>query len=456
MKYAYKTLLSTIALGSAVIFAQAPAAPEATAQATPAVQAAAPATAEQAAAPAAAAPVPAETAPAAEASSATNAPAAPAVNAPATNATAAPAAETAPAEQAAVPAAEQAPAATAEQTAATVPADTAQKAPDSTVAAVAPADSATGGFVADTTTPPPTLLEGTEIAGDIHGFLKLDKSPYLATDMLIVSPNMSLVVEPGVIIYFKPGTGLQVNKGQLVIAGSAVSPVTFRSAYDRPKAGDWLGVTITGDQRAEIRNVQISDAAVGIAVENGSMDIKDAKIENTSVRGVYARNASIAVSDVEFRNNPVALQVANYANAIIDRATFEKNKVAIMNSELAEAHVSSSKIEDNEVGLLNMANSLITFNNTEITKNGQGVSSAEVLAPEIIERVKGNTLDLDNQAEATVSTLPPAPEIPGIEQRPLRASDKIGDIVAQRLEAETRSDSTVARWCVVGNVMFGT
>lgn len=443
MKYAYKTLLSTIALGSAVIFAQAPAATEATAQAAPAVQAAAPATAEQTAAPA-------QAAPAAEASSATNAPAAPAAEAaPATTAEAAPETTAKPDSVAAAPAA-------AEQTAATAPADTAHKAPDSTVAAVAPADSATGGFVADTTTPPPSLLEGTEIAGDIHGFMKLDKSPYLATDMLIVPPNMSLVVEPGVIIYFKPGTGLQVNKGQLVIAGSAVSPVTFRSAYDRPKAGDWLGVTITGDQRAEIRNVQISDAAVGIAVENGSMDLKDAKIENTSVRGVYARNASIAVSDVEFRNNPVALQVANYADAIIDRATFEKNKVAIMNSELAEAHVSSSKIEDNEVGLLNMANSLITLNNTEITKNGQGVSSAEVLAPEIIERVKGNTLDLDNQAEATVSTLPPAPEIPGIEQRPLRASDKIGDIVAERLEDEAKTDSTQARWSVIGNVMLGT
>jgi chemotaxis protein histidine kinase CheA len=221
MKYAYKTLLSTIALGSAVIFAQAPAATEATAQAatttaqaTPAVQAAAPATAEQAAAPA-------QAAPATEASSATtapatNAPAAPAAEtAPATTAEAAPETTAKPDSVAAAPAAaEQATAATAEQTAATVTADTAQKAPDSTVAAVAPADSATGGFVADTTTPPPTLLEGTEIAGDIHGFLKLDKSPYLATDMLIVFPNMSLVVEPGVIIYFKPGTGLQVNKGQ--------------------------------------------------------------------------------------------------------------------------------------------------------------------------------------------------------------------------------------------------
>lgn len=434
MKYAYKTLLSTIAFSSAMIFAQAPAE--------------APAAAQPAATPAAA-PAPEAAAPAQPAAEPAPAPA------PAEAQAAAPAAQPA---DSTVQAAEAAPKTEdkPDSLAAVAPADSAQKAPDSTVAAVAPADSATGGFVADTTTPPPSLLEGTEIAGDIHGFLKLDKSPYIVTETLIVSPNTSLVIAPGVVIYFKPGTGLQVNKGQLVIAGSKVSPVILRSAYDRPKAGDWLGVTITGDDRAEIRNVNISDAAVGIAVENGSMDLKDAKIENTSVRGVYARNASITVNDCEFKNNQVALQVANYANAVIDRGDFEKNKVAIMNSELAETHISSSKVEENEIGVLNMGNSLITLNNTDITKNEQGISSVEVLVPEIIERVKGNTLDLDNQAEAAASTLPPAPEIPGIEQRQVRASDKIGDIVAERLEAETKTDSTQSRWSVIGNVMLGT
>ena len=436
MKYSYKTLLSTIALSSAMAFAQAPAAEQA-----------APATAAEAAAPAAQpAPEAAAPAPAAEAAAPAAEPAAPA-----------PAEAAAPTQAAPEPVAQNdSLAAPADSlAAATVPADSTQKA-DSTVAAATPADSAKTAFVADTTTPPPSLLEGTEIAGDVHGFLKLDKSPYIVTETLIVPPNTSLVIAPGVVIYFKPGTGLQVNKGQLVIAGSKVSPVTLRSAYDRPKAGDWLGVTITGDDRAEIRNVHISDAAVGIAVENGSMDLKDAIIENTSVRGVYARNASIAVSDCEFKNNQVALNISNYADAVIDRATFEKNKVAIMNSELAEAHISSSKVEDNEVGILNMSNSLITLNNTEITKNAQGVSSVEVLDPEIIERVKGNTLDLDNQAEATASTLPPSPEIPGIEQRQVRASDKIGAIVAERLEAESKTDSTQSRWSVIGNVMLGT
>ena len=443
MKYSYKTLLSTIALGSAMIFAQAPAQPVAPA-AQPAPEAQAPAPAAPATpAESAAAPAPAATpAPAAADSTVKEQPApTETATAPAVNDSTAQAAAAKPDSLASAPVAA---------------ADSAQQAPDSTVAAVSAADSATSGFVADTTTPPPSLLEGTEIAGDIHGFLKLDQSPYIATDLLIVPPNTSLVIAPGVVIYFKPGTGIQVNKGQLVIAGTKISPVTLRSAYDRPKAGDWLGVTITGDERAEIRNVQVSDAAVGIAVENGSMDLKDAKIENTSVRGVYLRNASASISDCEFTNNQVALQVSNYAKADIDRGSFEKNNVAIMNSELAEAHVSSAKIEDNEVGILNMGNSLITLNNTEITKNKQGVSSAEVLAPEIIERVKENTLDLDNQASAVAATLPPAPEIPGIEQRPVRASDKIGDIVAERLDAEVKVDSTQSRWSVIGNVMYGS
>lgn len=450
MKYAYKTLISTIALSSAMIFAQAPAeapAPAAAQPAAPAAEQAAPATPTEAAP--ATAPVAQPAAPVAEAPAAQPAPEA---------ATPAPAATEAPATTAEAAPAPEAPAQadSLANTAAAAPADSTQPAPDSTVAATAPADSAASGFVADTTTPPPSLFEGTEIAGDIHGFLKLDKSPYIATDMLIVPPNTSLVIEPGVVIYFKLGTGIQVNKGQLVIAGSKISPVTLRSAFDRSKPGDWQGITITGDQRAEIRNVHISDAAVGIAVENGSMDLKDAKIENTSVRGIYARNASVAISDCEFTNNQVALDVSNYAYADVDRVSFEKNKVAIMNSPLAETHVSSSKIEENELGILNMGNSLITFNNTEITKNEQGVSSVEVLPPEIIESVKGNTLDLDNQAEATASTLPPAPEIPGIEQRQVRASDKIGDIVAERLETETKTDSTQSRWSVIGNVMLGT
>ena len=55
-----------------------------------------------------------------------------------------------------------------------------------------------------------------------------------------------------------------------------------------------------------------------------------------------------------------------------------------------------------------MDNSLITLSNTKIEKNDVGISSAEVLPPEIIENVKSNKLDMNNEAVAAASVLPPA------------------------------------------------
>ena len=489
MKNSYKTLLSSIAIGSVFALAQAPANEAPAAQPAPAV-AEQPAT--QPAAPAeqpAAAPAPAEQAPAAQAPA--QQPAAPAEQAaqPAPAEQAAPqAAEAAPAAEEKV--AEQAPAAndsTAQQpvapadsavasqpastdslaaapaapdsvtAAAAQPADSTQAAPvaDSAAVAAASADSAKFAFVADTTTPPPSLLEGSELAGEVSGFLKIDKSPYLVTENIVVAPNKSLIIEPGVVLYFKTGTGLQVNRGQLVIAGSRISPVTFRSAFDRAKAGDWNGITITGDERAEIRNVVVSDAVAGIAVENGAMDLQNAKIENTAARCIYVRNASVNISDCEFTGNAVGLHISNYAIANVERGTFTKNKVAILNSELAETRVTSTMVAENETGLLNMGNSFITLSNTEIGKNEIGVSSVEVLDPEIIEKVVGNTVDLNNEAAAAVTTLPPSPEIAGVESRPIIPSDKIGIIVTDRINAAVKMDSTKSRWNVLGNVMLG-
>ena len=448
MKHSYKTLISSIALGSALAFAQAvqPAEPVAAADA-PQAQAAQEAPAQ---APAEA-PAP-ESTQAAAAQPATDSTVAKADTTaaaqPATDSTTAKADTTAAAPVAAdstVAAVDSAAAPATDTTAAKV-----DSAATQTVAANA--DSAAAGFVADTTTPPPSPLTGTEISGAIHGFLKTDQSPYLVTGDLSIAPNATLVIEPGVVLYFRTGTGLYVNKGQLVIAGSKISPVQMRSAFDRPRSGDWKGVFITGDERAEIRNLQISDAEVAIAVENGSMDLQNVSVENTSVRGVFARNSEIKVSDCEFSKNRVAVHISNYANGSIERSKFTKNEIGILNSKLANVAVSSTEISENELGVLSMDNSLISLSNTKIENNKIGISSAEVLAPEIIENVKGNELDMNNEAVAAASVLPPNPEIPGVEQRPVRETDKIADIASERAAA---SDTTAKRWTIIGNAMLG-
>lgn len=448
MKHSYKTLISSIALGSALAFAQAvqpaepvPAAEAPQAQAAQEAPAQAPAEAPAPESTQAAAAQPATDSTVAKAD--TTAAAQPAIDSTAAKADTTAAAPVA--ADSTVAAVDSAAAPATDTTAAKV-----DSAATQTVAANA--DSAAAGFVADTTTPPPSPLTGTEISGAIHGFLKTDQSPYLVTGDLSIAPNATLVIEPGVVLYFRTGTGLYVNKGQLVIAGSKTSPVQMRSAFDRPRSGDWKGVFITGDERAEIRNLQISDAEAAIAVENGSMDLQNVSVENTSVRGVFARNSEIKVSDCEFSKNRVAVHVSNYANGSVERSKFTKNEIGILNSKLASVSVSSTDISENDIGILSMDNSLISLSNTKIEKNKIGISSAEVLAPEIIENVKDNELDMNNEAVAASSVLPPNPEIPGVEQRPVRETDKIADIVNERTAA---NDTTAKRWTVIGNAMLG-
>ena len=451
MKHPYKTLISSIALGSALAFAQATQPAEAVPAADTQAQAAqeAPAQAPAADSSQAKAPEPAQAAAAQPVADSTVSKADTTAAAPATAEPSAATPAVAAADSAAAPAADTTAAKADSATTQTAAANADSAA---TQTAAANADSAAAGFVADTATPPPSLLAGTEISGAVHGFMKVDKSPYLVTGDLSVAPNTALVIEPGVVLYFKTGTGLYVNKGQLVIAGSKTLPVQMRSAFDRPKSGDWKGVFISGDERAEIRNLQISDAEVAIAVENGSMDLQNTSVENTSVRGVFARNSEIKVSDCEFSKNRVAVHISNYADGSIERSKFTKNEIAILNSKLANVAVSSTEISENELGVLSMDNSLISLSNTKIEKNKIGISSAEVLAPEIIENVKDNDLDMNNEAVAAASVLPPNPEIPGIEQRAVRATDKIADIVSERAAAK---DTTAKRWTIIGNAMLG-
>ena len=168
MKHSYKTLISSIALGSALAFAQAvqpaepvPAAEAPQAQAAQEAPAQAPTEAPAPESTQAAAAQPATDSTVAKAD--TTAAAQPAIDSTAAKADTTAAAPVA--ADSTVAAVDSAAAPATDTTAAKV-----DSAATQTVAANA--DSAVAGFVADTTMPPPSPLTGTEISGAIHGFLK--------------------------------------------------------------------------------------------------------------------------------------------------------------------------------------------------------------------------------------------------------------------------------------------
>ena len=295
------------------------------------------------------------------------------------------------------------------------------------------------------------MLSGTELSGELRGFLKADKSPYLVNGSISVAPNTVLVIEPGVTVLFTKGSSFNVNQGQLVIAGNSGKPVVLRSALDKPAAGDWKGVTITGENNSEIRNAQIQNAENGIVVENGNLKLEKSTVEGASAYGVYARNASLAISGGTFKNNKVAINLSNYAQAEIERSTFDHNDVALLNSNLSKSAVSSSKFTENETGLVNMGNTILKFNNSSIEQNSVGIASTEVLGTDVLENSKNNKANFSDKAQELLSNLPPEPEVAGVERKALNPSDLAPDV----FDDTDKQDSTRSGWSILGNVMLG-
>ena len=295
------------------------------------------------------------------------------------------------------------------------------------------------------------MLSGTELSGELRGFLKADKSPYLVNGSISVAPNTVLVIEPGVTVLFTKGSSFNVNQGQLVIAGNSGKPVVLRSALDKPAAGDWKGVTIIGENNSEIRNAQIQNAENGIVVENGNLKLENSTVEGASAYGIYARNASLAISGGTFKNNKVAINLSNYAQAEIERSNFDHNDVALLNSNLSKSAVSSSKFTENGTGLVNMGNTILKFSNSSVEQNSVGIASTEVLGTDVLENSKNNKANFSDKAQEILSNLPPEPEVAGVERKALNPSDLAPDV----FDDSDKQDSTRSGWSILGNVMLG-
>ena len=83
---------------------------------------------------------------------------------------------------------------------------------------------------------------------------------------------------------------------------------------------------------------------------------------------------------------------------------------------------------------MNMGNSILNFTNTKVEKNNVGLSSIEVVAPSVLESISNNRIDFNNTAMAVAATLPPSPEIPGVESRPLAADQKVETLAQKNID----------------------
>lgn len=295
-------------------------------------------------------------------------------------------------------------------------------------------------------------LASTEISGEIHGLLTIDKSPYIVTGNLTVEENNALFIQPGVTLLFNPGTALYVDRGQLTISGTTDDPVIF-SPKDSASSTPWNGLYLTGDETFFLKGLIIDGSEVGIAMEQATLNLQSSIISNTTARGIFVRDGSLTAIGCEFNNNKgVGLHVSNYATANVDRTIFSKNKVGLLNSELANTIVTGSEFYENDYGVMGKENTMFYFHQSEIHNNKVGAAGIDILDPSVIESVSTNEKNFKATSIDYLATLPPNPSIPGIESRAIDPTDKIGTLTNKAYEKITSSPKN---WSVIGNVMLG-
>lgn len=190
----------------------------------------------------------------------------------------------------------------------------------------------------------------TQVSGGIFTSTTwtLANSPYQVTDDVVIFPDGSLTIEPGVEVRFASGTKLELRAGDLFVNGSEMNPITFTLDASTPStAPKWVG----------IENTSLASEAIIVELNHVIFEYAQTAIH------YGAGSAYRYISNAIFRYN--------------DRGPFDGglgyNWVTITNSEFLENGIGMEgrmsaidcRFENNETGFANPH----TFSN--ITEGGR-------------------------------------------------------------------------------------
>jgi hypothetical protein len=133
---------------------------------------------------------------------------------------------------------------------------------------------------------------GPVLGGDLTASVLLTeaKGPYTVQSSLVVKPDATLYVAPGVVILFMPGTVISVDGGNIAFYGSEKKGVRLRPVSNDGTPGSWGGVMLKNSGHALLRYTRIEKAATGLTISNSQPLITRMVITGSSQAGLYLQD----------------------------------------------------------------------------------------------------------------------------------------------------------------------
>lgn len=196
------------------------------------------------------------------------------------------------------------------------------------------------------------LSAQTNVSGGIYSNTTwtLAGSPYIVTGNVVVFDNVTLTVDPGVIVKFDSWTGIEI-RGTLLANGTSTDTIVFTLNSATPLINSWTGLTFTTDLNSSLSFVKVEYASKAIRTDNAiytSWSVSQCRFDFNDY-GAYLNSAEINnFSYCKFDNNNTGIASEQYST--INSCDFIDNNIAGI-AYVYDTYVTSCNFLGNNTGM---------------------------------------------------------------------------------------------------------
>jgi len=211
-------------------------------------------------------------------------------------------------------------------------------------------------------------------------------SPIVISKDIIVYPNATLTIEPGVKVKF--GGAFSIIISGRLYANGLNKTITFTSNREQPEVGDWNTIKFNGTQKSTLTGCFIAYAKDGIHIENGDIEIEDSTV-SFSQNGITMANGKLRM-----QNSTVSLCHRNGINAT-------NSELIIQNTTIMENEGNGIYITGN--GHTSLQLNTIIANGNGMLLTGNETSDVNISKNRIsANKQNGVQIDANNHTDITI------------------------------------------------------